>query len=334
MDTIDPSESLERWQIRVPKTGAQGEYRGEECFVMDLPIASGDAIEGSLRCVNRGLRRGRPIIYRGSRELEVDLADKEEATFLAGKAEARDPEELAQVAAVKELRDLRRQLALDVDARRRELDNLEKAIVRAREERDAELGRIRKQIEEADEHGRKLVRDTRAHYATELQEVRESHKRIKEATTAGLGEIGKQIELLTGAQEQVNKIMRGPNTLDVFGHMKDAVSAAAESPIGQLVYTEFAARVAATASRRAKKNDPDMEDFSPEDAMTAYVLKGYAANERRQALIEFRGVSQLDPVRHEAALEGIRYFIGEIDLKTITRFCRATTNITVMRDSP
>lgn len=307
---------LERWQIRVPKTGNQGEYRGEEAFVFDLDVLAGDQLERSLRRVNPSLRRHRPIIYRGPRQLAADLADDDDRLLATAKASSQDPEEAAQILAIRELRELRRTLASDCEARRREIDRLEAASTKLRDERDRELERIENQILLAQQRGQRLVKESQDHHEEELRRVRRTRGEIDAQATADLGQIGQQIQVLTQARAQLNQILHAPSAADFLATAKEWLVAIADSPVAEAAVTHVSARMAAAMSKRTG------EPIEVQDVLATFVLQGRAARARLEKLREFKFEDLIDPRRAELVLAGCEYYAGDIDLKTVVNFIR------------
>jgi hypothetical protein len=315
---------LERWQIRVPRTGQQGEFRGDEAFVFDLEKEASDQLERTLRRVNPSLRRKRPLVYRGRRLLEGDpdgVDDDDDRVLIAARTAAQDPEEAAIKLAVRELHDLRRTLKADCDARQRELERIEGGIAKARSERDEELVRIRTQIQAEQAHGQLMVRQTQEHYEGELRRARTSRAEIEEQSTKDLQNLGQQIELVRLAKEQVSRILRAPNAADVIAQLRGHVEAVADSPIGATITAHVAARVADAVAKRSG------EKVEAGDAMMGFVLQGRVARLKHQTLRELKMHDAVDPRRAELLLAGADFIVGNLDLKTVASFARATTDL-------
>lgn len=327
-DAVPNDLPAERWQIRIPRPGTQqGEFRGEEAFFFDLDVLAGDQLERTLRRANPRLRRGRPLIYRNSREVEPDPDEGEDRTLVAAKLSAQDPEEQAQVLAIKELRDLRRQLSLDCDARRRELEQLGAMIEKGRLERDRELERIRVQVEKEQEHGQKRIREVQEAQDAELRRVRKMREEMEASTTADLQQIGAQISLVRTARAEVNQILRAPTLADMFGQVKEGIVAAVDSPLGQTVNSHVAARIAAAVSKQTEKK------VEPADVLAGFALQGRALRARHDTLRQLRLEELVDSRAGELAVAGADFVVGLIDLKTVASMLRERDTTLTRRTS-
>lgn len=317
-------EPLERWTITVPKQGPQKEgLQGVPAYSFHLAVAASDQLEDTLRRLNPStLRRSVPLMYRGDRQLAAEPGDEEERRLQLAQTSAQDPAEAADAYEVLQLRDLRKQLILELEAKRREADSLGKQIEAQRTRLAEETERQNKLVQGVVTHGQKLVADSQAHYEARLRRTWETEADLDNHATAKLLGLGSQIDIATKARQQIDRVMTASSVAEVLGSVKETVEAAFNSPVGNSIGLGLAARIAASMSKHmkdnAKEGAPPSAPFEKEDALAAMLLAGRAFRARQATLRELR-VAAKTPLA-EAAVLGADFLAGTVELRVLAEF--------------
>ena len=323
-------EPLERWLVTVPRQGpkAQDGPQGTPAFAFHLSPTASDQLEDSLRRLNPStLRRGVPIIYRGDRQVAAEHGDDDERRVQLAHTTAQDPAEAADAYEVLQLRDLRRQLVLELDAKRRECESLANQIERQRLRLAEETARQDKLVEAVVAHGQKLVADSQTHYEARLRRTWETEADLDQHATTKLMGLGEQIDIATKARKQIDRVMTASSVAEVVGSMKETVEAAFNSPIGNSIGLGIAARLAASMSKytkdNAKEGAPAPAPFEREDALAAMLMAGRQFRARQAMLRELRLASPTP--RAEAAVLGADFLAGSVELRVLAEFVSAAS---------
>jgi hypothetical protein len=329
-ETTVPGRSLERWTITIPRQGPQGKesIQGTPVYFFYLEDTSGDQLEETLRRVNgSAARRGVPSLYRGERELGADKADQaEERALQAAHANAQTPAEAADAYEVASLRDLRKQLLLELEAKRREIAALATAIEKERGRLADETARQDKMVAEVIKNRQTLVADSQAHYEARLRSTWKTEADLEEHNSLNLRSFGDQIETAVQAKRQINRIMQGTTVAEWLNGFKETAEGVLNSPGGQAVGLGIAARIGAavTGVMSAKgATGPDGKPMPPltkEDVMAAFVLQGRDFKVRQAALRELK--ASAPGVRAEAAQLGADFVSGLIELRVLAEYLR------------
>ncbi len=324
-ETTVTGEPLERWTISVPRAGGPSKdaIQGTPAFIFHLSTGASDVLEENLRRVNKTtLRRGVPLLYRGECEVLPERPEaEEERQLLAAQTSTQDPTEAASAYEVLNLKDLRRQLVIDVEARRREAEALKVQIAALGSRLEKETERQDKILAEQLRHHQSLVADSRKHYDKQLRDSWATEAGLEEHATANMGRLGQQIALTTEAKRQMNSIMTANTTAQFFTGLKENLSAALESPIGQQIGGNLAATVATLVNNRlAGKGKAPEKPIEKDDVTVAFVLQGRQYRERCGILLELKLTTGVNSCRAEAALLGAQFASGNVELRTLAEF--------------
>lgn len=324
METEVTAEALEIWTVTVPKSGppTREAIQGTPVYTFSVPASQGDDLEASLRRLSPSLRRGRPLIYRGSRQLDAEKADADEERELAARATSQDPVEAAAAHEALQLRELRRQLSADCELKRKELAALMAQVAAAGQQLAADLARNQEIVAASMKHSRDLVADAQAHYEARLRSTWQVEADLEQHATDGLQRLGAQVEIATTAKRQIDRVMRGASASELLATAKATVLEALDSPIGQAVGAGLAARVSAAVTNRIRKDKPGAAPVDTDDVLVGYVLQGRACRARRQGLQEIRNAAS-DNRLAEALIVGADFILGTIEIRAVGEFLAA-----------
>lgn len=310
------ASELETWTLCVPKPGppTREAVQGVPMMAWQLTETQSDQLEASIRLLSHDVRRGRPLLYRGDRRLLPERTDVEEERELIARASARDPVEGEAAAEAVSFKMLRQQLVLEIEMKRRELQNWDEKIEQARRRFYAEEERVNKRVADAHSHGQKLVREAQEHYEGCLRNVWETESNMEQHTTRSVQRLGEQINLATEAKRQVDSIMRAKTTGEWFGQAREALDSVLNSPMGQAGQTAIGARIAAMVSR--KMGQPCETD----DALMAIMMQGKAFRMRLELVHEMKAATPAGNWRAEAILLGANFLVGTVEPKVLAKF--------------
>ena len=316
------AEALELWTICLPRSGppSREPIQGTPVLSFSVAVSQGDDLEASLRKLTPSLRRGRPMIYRGGRELLPDKLDADEERELTIRAASQDPAEAAAAHEALQLRELRRQLGLDLDLKRRELEALNGRISGAAAQLAADLERNRKLVADAMDHNQKLVADAQTHYEARLRNTWKVEADLEQHSTDGLQRLGTQVEIATNAKKQIDRVMRGATAAEFLTSFKENIEAGLNSPVGQAIGAGIAARIAATVSNRMTKEKPGERKVEADDVLAGFVLQGRAIRDRRQGLQEIRTAAGAESTLAEALVLGADFILGTVEVRVVGEF--------------
>ncbi|GEM_PF-5158130 len=323
-ETEVTAEPLETWTICVPRSGppSRDPIQGTPVYVFSVGAGQGDDLEASLRKLTPSLRRGRPMLYRGQRELMPERPDADEERELQARATVQDPAEAAAAHEALQLRELRRQLGLDLDAKRRELDALNAKIADASARLAEDLRKGREMVDAAMKHNQALVADAQAHYEARLRNTWKVEADLEQHSTDGLQRLGTQVEIATNAKKQIDRVMRGATAAEWMESIKGNIESALNSPVGQAIGAGIAARIAASVSNRMGAKI-EGKTIDADDVLAGFVLQGRALRQRREGLQELRTAAPKNSAAAEALLIGADFVLGVIEVRVVAEFLAA-----------
>ena len=322
------AQEMETFTVCAPRPGAptKDAIQGVPMLSWELPASAADQLERTIRLLSHDVRRGRPMIYRGIRKLLAERpADEEEREILAARSSARDPMEADVAVEVIGMKTLRRELGADIEARRRELEEVNRRIADARgmlaKEEERQAGRVAA----AHAHGQKLVREAQDHYEAQLRKVWSLETDLEQRQTDGMKRLGEQVSLTTTIKQQMDRTMRAQTAGELLGQLKGGVEMILNSPMGQAGQTALAAKLSAMVSNRMAKVGLKDKDEKPveattEDALMAIVLQGKQFRERRALLIEMEVATPSGNWRAAAMALGVAFVAGEATARAVAEF--------------
>jgi hypothetical protein len=255
-----------------------------------------------------------------SRELLPERPDADEERELTARSTSQDPVEAAAAHEALQLRELRKQLGADLDAKRRELEAINGRIAAASAQLAADLKRNQEIVSENMKHNRDLVADAQSHYEARLRSTWKVEADLEQHSTDSLQRLGTQIDIATSAKKQIDRVMRGASAAEMLSTLKETASSAFNSPIGQAIGAGLAAKIAATVTNRLQKDKPGAKPVDADDVMMAFALQGREVRQRRQALQEMRTVAGSDNKMAEALLVGADFVLGAIEIRVAAEF--------------
>lgn len=323
-------EAVETWTICVPRPGAptKGAIQGIPVASFELGPSAGDQLERTLRRLSNSVRRGRPAVYRGDRELLPERPEaEEERELLAAQATAADPAHSAAMFEAVSLKTLRRELVADIEAKRRELAEWDRRIEAASERYDREEAKQRALIEETVRHGQRLVRESQSHYEARLRNTWETEAGLEEHNTAQMQQFGVQIQQTIQAKQQIDRIMRAQTAGELLGSLKGHLEVALNSPLGQAIQSGIAARWTAKVSNHIRDRHGKVPDppITPDDVLATMVLQGRAFNARLAMLHELRVHAPASNQRPDGLLLGAHFVRGAIELAVVAEYVKKGT---------
>jgi len=322
LDNEVHGQELVTFTVCAPRPGhpSREGIQGVPMLSWDLSPTAADELERSVRVLSHDVRRGRPMIYRGSRRLLPERGEEDdERELLAARAGAKDPAEGDAVVEVVGLRGLRRELITDIEARRRELADLE----RRREEVRGLLAKEeevqRKRIADAHSHGQEAVKKAQDHYDARLNAIWVLEAKMEQRTSDGMMRIGEQMDMVGSAKKQVDRMLRAQTAGELFAQVKGVVESVGNSPIGQAMQTSVAAKLASVVSGQMAKRGIG-KAVDADDALMAIILQGAQFRARRGLLLEMEAATPPGNYRAKAMVLGVGFVVGEADPKVIAEF--------------
>lgn len=277
-------EAGETWTICVPRMGAPNKaaIQGVPVFTFVVSPSMGDEVERSMRALSPSLRRGRPMVYRGDREILPERPEEsEERELLAARATASDPHEAAAMFEAVSLKALSRELSLETERKRQELASLERRIEAARQAVADEQERQRKAVEKASKHGQDLVASAAEHYEKELRRTWRMEEALEEKGLQSMRRMGEQQDLVIKSKQQIDSIMRSTTIGEMMNALKGHLEVAFNSPIGKSIGLAVSAKLASVIAARTTGRA-----VTTEDALASLILQGAEFRQRQGELQE------------------------------------------------
>jgi len=318
-------EAGETWTLCVPRVGAPNKaaIQGTPVMTWVLSPTMGDVLERSLRNLSPSLRRGRPLLYRADRELLPEQPDEaEQRELLAARSTASDPAEAAAIYEAVSMKTLSRELSLDLERKRRELDEVKREIADARTLLEKERERQRRLVADEEKAGQKLVAESRAHHHALLRASWTLEDDLEEKGTRSLRRLGEQIDLATSAKMNIDRIMRATTFGELIASLKGHVEVAMNSPIGKSIGLAVAAKLASVVAARTTG-----KKVTTEDALAAIIQEGAQFRERQQQLQELL-VAAADgdrKARAQGLVLGATFVAGGVEPRVIGEYIAGRT---------
>lgn len=309
---------LVTFHLTVPKSGPPvkgSEVQGTPMLSWELTPSAADQLERSVRKMSHDVRRGRPMLYRGGRLLLPDRPEADEERDMVARATTGEDSEA--VTEVVGLRGLRRELQVELQIKRLDLDRVEQAIEAAKRRLVEEEARQEARLKAVVDRYQKLVTDAQDHHEARLRKVWEMERDIERNTTNSLEQLGVGVNLATEAKRQINSILRAQTTGEMLSSIKGTLEVALNSPMGQAGQTIIAARLAsAVSTRMGQKVEPD-------DAMAAIIMQGKQFRERVSMLHEMEQVTPAGNCRAKGLVLGVTFVLGTVPPEVVAKFIAA-----------